>query len=745
MVQFNALREAQRPGLTWSTASSTSAWASHGDNGPYHGWMVGVSAYSTGTPNLTLKGVLNTTPNGGLGGIWQAGGEITFDGTYFYFETGNGTFDGSNGTGTGSNPTAPAPGPITGLNNAGFPINGDYGDSFVKVALDPTTTADQPEPRRPGSATETAHSNGWGIKVVDYFTPFNQNWLNATDQDVGSSAAVVVPDYNPSGAANQFASAAQPHLLVGSGKEGVIYLMNRDGTRGEPGRARLHGHGRVWQDQPSSRTSANELSGSLDSAALFNGQMYYVEGYGGVGKTFTFANGGFRRHADDHVRRPVRVRRLHADHLGQRRGPTASSGTWTAAPTSCGPTAPIRTRPSFTPAPRRRTAATPWGRPSRSRCRPWPTAGCTSGPAPAIRTTCWTSTACSPPPTGAPNDPSGLIAQADRPATQINLVVDRQLASRRTSPTASTSRSRRTARPTGRRSPTVTGTNPGYLSTGLTADTTYYFRVRAHDSLGFRGTRTRPAATTPAGGPHAIDYSAGFTTANTTPTASQGGLAFNGGTQAELVPGNNRLQLTSSASNQDRSVYFTNPQADPATPGKQDIVVVQHDVHLQHERRQRQPGRRHHLRHPEHRADGPGRGGRGRSATPESVPSFAFAINVYGGNAARHRDSSPTASSTKTSPRRTSTPSLENTPITVTISYAAGVVYGHGAADDQRVVADGHEVDWRSTCRPCSGPITPTSALPAATGGANSTQEITELDVRPGPRARRRRRTWRRP
>ena len=46
---------------------------------------------------MTLTGVINTTPNGGLGGIWQAGGEITFDGTYFYFETGNGSFDGDNG------------------------------------------------------------------------------------------------------------------------------------------------------------------------------------------------------------------------------------------------------------------------------------------------------------------------------------------------------------------------------------------------------------------------------------------------------------------------------------------------------------------------------------------------------------------------------------------------------------------------------------------------------------------------
>ena len=179
---------------------------------------------------MALKGVLNTTPNGGLGGIWQAGGEITFADGFFYFETGNGTFDGQNGTGTGSNPPAPAPGPITGLNNAGFPINGDYGDSFVKVAIDPTTTATN-QNITTGSATETVNSDGWGLKVVDFFTPFNQNYLNSTDLDVGSSAAVIVPDYNSTiGGTGQFASAAEPMLLVGSGKEGVIYLMDRDGA-----------------------------------------------------------------------------------------------------------------------------------------------------------------------------------------------------------------------------------------------------------------------------------------------------------------------------------------------------------------------------------------------------------------------------------------------------------------------------------------------------------------------------------
>ena len=87
---------------------------------------------------------------------------------------------------------------MTGLNNAGFPINGDYADSFLKIAIDPATTAFT-QNRTTGSATRDRQQRRLGIKVVDYFTPLNQTYLNATDKDVGSSAVVVVPDYNPSG------------------------------------------------------------------------------------------------------------------------------------------------------------------------------------------------------------------------------------------------------------------------------------------------------------------------------------------------------------------------------------------------------------------------------------------------------------------------------------------------------------------------------------------------------------------
>ena len=54
------------------------------------------------------------------------------------------------------------------------PAKGDYGDSIIKLAVDSSTTATH------------QNQNGWGFKVVDYFTPFDQNLLNIGDVDLAS-------------------------------------------------------------------------------------------------------------------------------------------------------------------------------------------------------------------------------------------------------------------------------------------------------------------------------------------------------------------------------------------------------------------------------------------------------------------------------------------------------------------------------------------------------------------------------
>lgn len=242
-VYFNAMRAMDRPGLVLWQGHVITAWASHGDNGPYHGWVL---MYDANT--LAIQAAFNTTPNGGLGGIWQAGGTIVIDPQGFlYFETGNGTFDSNNGV----------------AETAGqFQGKGDYGDSFLKLSLDPTST----------QANQNGNINGWGLKLVDYFSPFNNQQLDSADTDLGSGGPTILPD--------SAGSAAHPHLLIGSGKEGKLYLIDRD-NMGKFDSTTDH----VVQ------TVGSGINGSLNTPAFFNGRLYYFPGYSGPGRSFPITNG----------------------------------------------------------------------------------------------------------------------------------------------------------------------------------------------------------------------------------------------------------------------------------------------------------------------------------------------------------------------------------------------------------------------------------------------------------------------
>ncbi len=166
VVQFDPLKEAQRPGLLLVNATVYVAWASHCDNGPYHGWVMSIDEAT-----LSHVQVWNTTPNGGLGGVWQSGTGLASDGNYIFFATGNGTYDGPKG-------------------------GNDFGDSVVKIPA-----GNQPNP-------------------YDYFTPYNQGNFNDGDTDVGSGGVLLLPD--------QGNGAKHPHLLVEVGKSGSIYMIDRD-------------------------------------------------------------------------------------------------------------------------------------------------------------------------------------------------------------------------------------------------------------------------------------------------------------------------------------------------------------------------------------------------------------------------------------------------------------------------------------------------------------------------------------
>ncbi len=57
VVQFNALRENQRCALSLVNNQVYVSWASHGDNGPYHGWVVAWDVSNFSTSGFVLKGV----------------------------------------------------------------------------------------------------------------------------------------------------------------------------------------------------------------------------------------------------------------------------------------------------------------------------------------------------------------------------------------------------------------------------------------------------------------------------------------------------------------------------------------------------------------------------------------------------------------------------------------------------------------------------------------------------------------
>jgi fibronectin type 3 domain-containing protein len=253
VVQFNALREAERGALNLVNNQIYIEWASHGDNGPYHGWVVvwNIANVQNAGFNFTnaITGVFCTSPNNGLSGIWQGGGRLAFEanGSAFYFETGNGS---------GGAPT---------LNASGFPSNANYNEALVKVVADSSSTPTSQNP------------NGWGLKVADYFIPYNVAALDNADSDFGSGAAMLLPD--------SAGLPGHPHLMVASGKEGKIYLIDRDNMTNSTITMEQHfdpNNDHVLNAVPDGsghNTPPVQLGGSLSTAAYFNGKIYWVSGY----------------------------------------------------------------------------------------------------------------------------------------------------------------------------------------------------------------------------------------------------------------------------------------------------------------------------------------------------------------------------------------------------------------------------------------------------------------------------------
>src|SRR5665213_2150176 len=488
-VYFNGLRELERPGLTIAGGKVYIAFGSHGDNGPYHGWILG---YDESTLGITAA--LNTTPNSGLGGIWQGGGSIAMDPQgYMYVETGNGGFD-------------------TTLNAQHFPSKGDFGDSFIKVGLDSTST----------QANQNGNINGFGLKVVDYFTPFNQAALDSADQDLGSGAPMVLPD--------SVGSALHPHLMIGSGKEGKLYLIDRD-NMGKFNSSTDN----VVQEQGSA------INGSLDTPAFYNdgttSRIYYVGGYGDTAKAFTIANGAFSTApssaSSDSYTFPGSTPSISANGAtngivwdlntgsNQIRAYDASNygnELWTSGQTAGDQLGSVV---KFTV----------------------PTVA--NGHVYVGTATALVAYGPPVPPTTVPNTPTGLTATPVS-AVQINLA----WTDNANNEDGYTVEQSSDAGSNWLKIATLGVNAQSYPVTGLQAGTGYSFRVRAFNSLGTSGYSNTVSANTSSQLP-ALDFSGGF-------TGSTGALTFNG----TAALNGSKLELTSGGNTQTGSAFSTSPLPD---------------------------------------------------------------------------------------------------------------------------------------------------------------------------------------
>jgi len=231
MQVFAPGQYAERVGLLLMNGQIYMAWTSHCDQDPYTGWLM---AYSEST--LQQTGVFNMTPNGpssphyanGEGSVWMSGAGLGGDtqGNIFFLDA-NGSFDAT-------------------LDGNGFPAQGDFGNSFLKIS-----------------------TNGNKLAAADYFAAYDLQAESDADEDLGSGGAMLLPDLVDAGGTTR-------HLAVGAGKDTNIYVVDRD----KMGKFNPSSNNSVYQEV------SGALSGGVFSAPAFFANTVYYAAVGDYLKTF---------------------------------------------------------------------------------------------------------------------------------------------------------------------------------------------------------------------------------------------------------------------------------------------------------------------------------------------------------------------------------------------------------------------------------------------------------------------------
>ncbi len=176
-VSFDATVELQRPGLLMLGDTVYATFAGHCDIGTYQGWVVGVSSGGA------IRAMWSDAAQFPGGGIWQSGGAPMSDGpSTFIVATGNGDLV-----------QQPTPGKTP------YDV---LAQAWVRLVV---------------------QGNG-KLKATDFFSPYDADALNVWDADFGSGGPMGLPD--------SFGTPSIPHLGVAAGKQGYVYLLNRDDLGG---------------------------------------------------------------------------------------------------------------------------------------------------------------------------------------------------------------------------------------------------------------------------------------------------------------------------------------------------------------------------------------------------------------------------------------------------------------------------------------------------------------------------------
>jgi hypothetical protein len=224
-VTFDPKQYKERAALLLLNGIVYTSWGSHCDIDPYTAWIIGYDETS-----LSRTSVLNLTPNGSEGSVWQSGGGLAADPQgNIYALMANGTFD-------------------TTLDANGFPNMQDYGNAFVKIS-----------------------TSGGALKVADYFDMSGTVSESNADKDLGSGGPMVLPDLTNGGNTMQ--------LAVGAGKDGHLYVVDRTN---------------MGKFNASANNIYEDMSGALPNGvwgvpAYFNNTVYYCDQNNNL-KAFSISN-----------------------------------------------------------------------------------------------------------------------------------------------------------------------------------------------------------------------------------------------------------------------------------------------------------------------------------------------------------------------------------------------------------------------------------------------------------------------